>query len=157
MRDAVQVGQEVHDRTTSWDERGTQLINKLLFEKGVGKVNFDFDMFEMKSATEHEVRLARKRTRIISNSQALLKELAKYQTSGRHQYVTTREWKTTACHMYNNEFCRTVCETIMKERNYLDHTSGILGRLSLGPSEAKNITGTINELTKVDPHEQELL
>ena len=90
-------------------------MNKLLFEKGVGKVNFDFDMFKMKSAKEREVRLARKRTSIISNSQALLKKLAKYQTSGRHQHVTTREWKTTACHMYNNEFCKTVCETIMKD------------------------------------------
>ena len=116
---------------------GTQLVNKLLFEKGVGKVNFDFGMFEMKSAKEREVRLARKRTSIISNSQALLKELAKYQTSGRHQHVTTLEWKTTACHMYNSEFCKTVCETIMKEKNNLDNTSGVLGRLSLGPSEAQ--------------------
>ena len=75
--------------TRAW---GTQPMNKLpFFEKGVGKVNFDFGMFEMKSATEHEVRLARKRTSINSNSQ--LKELAKYQTSGRHQHVTTREWK----------------------------------------------------------------
>ena len=100
--------------TRAWE---TQLMNKLLFEKGVGKVNFDFDMFEMKSAKEREVRLTRKRTSIISNSQALLKELA------------------------NNKFCKTVCET----------------RLSLEPSEAKDITGTINELTKVDPHERELL
>ena len=96
-------------------------MNKLLFEKGVGKVNFAFDMFEMKSAKEREV----KRTSIISNS----KELAKHQTSGRHQHVTTREWKTTACHMYNNEFCKTVCETIMKEKNNLDNTPGVLGRL----------------------------
>ena len=59
--------------------------------------------------------------------------------------------------MYNNEFCKTVCETIMKEKNNLDNTSGVLGRLSLGPSEAKDITGTINGLTKVDPQEQELL
>ena len=140
--------------TRAW---GTQLMNKLLFEKGVGKVNFDFDKFEMKSAKEREVRLARKRTSIISNSQALLKELAKYQTSGRHQHATTREWKTTACHMYNNEFCKTVCETIMKEKNSLDNTSGVLGGPPLGPSEAKDITGTINELTMVDPHEQELL
>ena len=45
----------------------------------------------------------------------------------------------------------------MKEKNNLDNTSGVLGQLSLGPSEAKDITGTINELTKLDPHEQELL
>ena len=45
-------------------------------------------MFEMKSSKEREVRLARKRTSIISNSQALLKELAKYQT----------KWKTPTRH-----------------------------------------------------------
>ena len=87
-------------------------MNKLLFEKGVGKVNFDFGMLEMKSAKECEARLARRRRRsIISNSQALLKKLAKYQAGGRHQHVTTREWTTTAYQMYNNEFCKTVCET----------------------------------------------
>ena len=76
---------------------GTQLMNNLLFVKGVGKVNFDFCMFEMKSAKEREVRLARKRTTIVSYSQALLKELTKYQASERHQHVNTWEWKTTAC------------------------------------------------------------
>ena len=83
-------------------------MKKLLFEKGVGKVNFDFDMFEMKSAKEREVRLARKRTSIISNSQALLKEFAKYH-------------KTTACQMYNNEFCKTVCETIAGTQRHQGH------------------------------------
>ena len=55
--------------------------------------------------------------------------------------------------MYNDEFCKTVCETIMKEWNNLDSTSRLLGK----PNEAKDITGTINEPTKVDPHENELL
>ena len=44
----------------------------------------------------------------------------------------------------------------MKEKNDLDDTSEVLGRLSLGPSETKDITGRINELNKVDPHEKEL-
>ena len=41
------------------------------------------------------------------------------------------------------------------EEQFRQHI-GILGRLSLRLSEVKDITGTINELTKVDPHEQEL-
>ena len=79
------------------------------------------------------------------------------QLQEKNPIVTTREWKTTACQMYDNDFCKTVCETIMKEKNNFDNTSGVLGRLSLGRSEAKDITGTINELTKVDQHEQVLL
>ena len=51
----------------------------------------------------------------------------------------------------------SLTETNMKEKSNSDNTSGALGRLSLGPSKAQDITGTINELTKVDPHEQELL
>ena len=43
------------------------------------------------------------------------------------------------------------------EKNNLDNTSSVLGRLSLGPREEKDITNAINELTTVDPHEQELL
>ena len=58
---------------------GTQLMHKLLFAKGVGKLNFDFSMFEMNLTKEREVRLARKRTSIISISQALLKQLTEYQ------------------------------------------------------------------------------
>ena len=91
----------------------------------------------MKSAKEREVRLARKKTSIISNSQALLKELTKHQASGRHQHVRTREWKTTACQMYNDEFCKTMCETIMKEKNSLDNTSGVLGSSRWDPARPR--------------------
>ena len=45
----------------------------------------------------------------------------------------------------------------MKEKNNLDNTSSVLGRLSLGPTEARDITQTINELSKVDPHEKDML
>ena len=45
-------------------------------------------MFEMKPTNDREVRLARKRTSIISNSQALLKELTK----------VPAKWKTPTCH-----------------------------------------------------------
>ena len=37
----------------------------------------------------------------------------------------------------------------MKEKNNLDNTSGVLGR----PTEAIDITQTISELIKEDPHE----
>ena len=46
-----------------------------LLLNGAGKVNFDFCMFEMKSADEREVRQAWKRKSIIRNLQALLAEL----------------------------------------------------------------------------------
>ena len=119
------------------------------------KVNFAFCMFDMQSADEREVRQARRRN-ITSNSQALLAELTKYQCHGRHQHVTLRGWKATTCQVYCDEFCNTVCETITKEKNTLDNTSGDLGRLSLGPTEATDIPKTVNELVRVDPHEEDM-
>ena len=123
--------------------------------KGAEKVHFDFCMFDMQSADEREVRQARRRN-ITSNSQALLAELTKYQSHGRHQHVTLRGWKATTCQVYCDEFCNTVCETITKEKNNLDNTSGDLGRLSLGPTEGTDIPKTINELVRVDPHEEDM-
>ena len=124
---------KIDDRAADWCAWGTQVLNKLLFVKGAGKVNFDFCMFEMKSADEREVRQARKRTNIFSNSQALLTELTKYQSHGRHQHVTLRGFKATTCQVYNDDFSKTVCETIMQENNHSHNTSGVLGRLSLRP------------------------
>ena len=109
----------------------TQLMNKLLFVTGAEKVNFDSRMLEKTSAKEGEVTQARQRTRNICNS---------------------RNWRATACQVYNDESCKTVCETIMKEKNNLDYTSGVLGRLSLGLTEAKEVTRTMNEVIKVEGH-----
>ena len=91
---------------------GSQVINKILFVKGAGKVNFDFCMFETKSADEREVRQARKRTSIISNSQALLTDMTKYQS----HHVTMRGCKATRFQVYNDELCKTVCETNNSEK-----------------------------------------
>ena len=43
-----------------------------------------------------------------------------------------RKWKATACQMYSDEFCNIVCETIMKERNNADNTSGSLWQAVAG-------------------------
>ena len=51
---------------------------------------------------------------------------------------------------------KNVCVTAMKEKISLE-TSGFLGRFSLGSTEVKDITKTIKELTKEDPHELDVL
>ena len=63
-------------------------MNKLLFVKGAGKVNFDFCMFEMKSTNDREVRLARK------------KDEHHQQLAGAAQGVdeVPAKWKTPTCH-----------------------------------------------------------
>ena len=128
--------------------------------KGAGKVNFDFCMFDMKSADEREGRQARKtKTRsIISNSPALLTELTKYQSHGRHQHITMQGMKG---HNMPGVQRRVLQNRVRDhdggEKNSQDNTSGVLDRLSLGTTAGKDITQTINELIKVDPHEKDVV
>ena len=70
----------------SW---GTQLMNKLLFVKNAGKVNFDSCMFDMMSDDHHGIGHAKKRTSIITNSEALLTDMktsVPWRTSTRHAF-----------------------------------------------------------------------
>ena len=138
----------------SW---GTQLMNKLLFVKNAGKVNFDSCMFDMMSDDHHGIGHAKKRTSIITNSEALLTEMKKHQCHGGHRHVTLLGWKAKACQTYTDKFCELVCKTVMNEKNHLDRTAEFLGRLSLGPAEARDVTKAINELINGDPHEKEAL
>ena len=102
-------------------------------------VNFDFCMFEMKSADAHQVRHARKRTPTICISRALLTALTKYCGHARHQHVTmVRVERTRHARVDTEKFCKTVCETIMKEKNNLDNTSGFLGRLMPNTSRGRS-------------------
>ena len=91
-------------------------MNKLLFAQGAGKVKFDFCMFEMMSKDGHSVGHARKRASIITSSAALISELKKYQCHGGHRHVTLPGSKAKACQIYTDEFCETVCKTVMKEK-----------------------------------------
>jgi hypothetical protein len=98
---------------------------------------------------------AKKRTIVISNSAALLRELSKYQCKGAHQHMHLTGGKAKACQKYTEEFCKVVCQTVMNEKNKTEGTHGLLGKLSLGPAEAKDVTMAINELMKADPHKDE--
>ena len=71
----------------SW---GTQLMNKLLFVKNAGKVNFDSCMFDMMSDDHHGIGHAKKRTSIITNSEALLTEMKNI--SAMEDIDTSRFW-----------------------------------------------------------------
>ena len=93
--------------------RGTQLMNKLLLAKGVGKVNFDFCMFDGVDDVPGKWRTPTRRDAGVED----------------HSMPDVQ---------------RRVLQNRVRDR------------LSLRPSEAKDITGTINELIKVDPNEKEL-
>ena len=151
----VQVGQEVHDRTTSWDESlGNSAHEQVTFREGRWKV---------------ELRLRHVRNEISQGARSQTGEEEDehhQQLAGVAQGVgeVPDKWKTPTLHDAGVENHRMphVQERVLQnrvretEKNNSDNTSSVPGRLSLGPSEEKDITGTINELTKVDPHEQEL-
>ena len=104
----------------------TPLINKLLFAKGVGKVNFDQCMFEMKG-------------RGFASPATRRRCSGKWKTPTRQDAGVEDHGMPDVSRRDRNE-----------GENSSDNTSGVLGRLSLGPSETKDITGTVNELINLD-------
>jgi hypothetical protein len=96
---------------SSWQ---TALVKRLFFEKGVGKVNFDFCRFDMKSKDEEGEGQVKKRTGIMSNSKALLEGLSQHNCLGGHRHVHLMGGKAAACQRYPEKFCKY--ETVMKEK-----------------------------------------
>ena len=125
---------------SSWQ---TALVKRLFFEKGVGKVNFDFCRFDMKSKDEEGEGQVKKRTGIMSNSKALLEGLSQHNCLGGHRHVHLMGGKAAACQRYPEKFCKYVCETVMKEKEQ--------------EAEFKNITKVINQLLPADPHSEDEL
>ena len=89
------------------------LMNKLFLLGGAGQVNFDFCMFGMEAADKFGPGSARKRTRIVTNSTALLKGLAKFQCNRGHRHVPLLAGRAAACQKYPDEFCDFVCKPVV--------------------------------------------
>ena len=134
---------------TSWR---TGLLNKLFTIGGGGQVSFDLCRFGMTSEDEQGKGKVRKRTRIVSNSMALLEELSKHQCTGDHRHVHLMAGRAQACQRYPEEFCDLVCEVVMKEKNLMGKHAKLLGRLGHAGARAEDVTGLIGNLEKTDPH-----
>ena len=134
---------------SSWQ---TVLLNKLLREADATKVTFDFCQLGMKSEDEHGTGPAQKRTSVMTNSEALAKELSRHRCQRNHRHVPLVDGRARACQEYPDEFCELVCRTVMRE---FDERACRLSRPDdfNKDSKSKNITSVINQLMlEADPH-----
>ena len=131
------------------------IVRRMLAIPGAAKVNFDFCKLGMCSADKWGPGLVKKRTSIVTNSADLALGLGKQQCTQDHRHVILMEGRAGPCQQYPEQFCDYVCRTVMKEKNKIIGNAALM-RLGLSHQEARDITMTINELNKADPHEEEL-
>ncbi len=98
---------------SSW---GTQMMNQVANMNGVMKVNFDFCAMDMKTKdVSGEMKPAKKRTTVLTNSAAIATLLREAQCTGLHEHVPLLEGRAGPCQEYTDKFCRIVCEGIKRE------------------------------------------
>ena len=97
---------------SSWALRLTNLLAQCPNTRGV---NFDFCMLGMKSSDDQGEALAKKRTKIVTNSKAIADELEKYQCDGLHRHVILESGRPKACERYPDKFCQVILEAFKIE------------------------------------------
>ena len=98
---------------SSWS---TKALNILMGEKGVYKVDFDFCMLGMEARGDDGVmRPAKKRTGVVTNSEAVASVLERAQCRNEHEHVHLLGGKAGPCQIYPDKFCRLVCEGVKQE------------------------------------------
>ena len=104
---------------TSW---GMKEIVCLMMNDQVGTVNVDMCCFGMTATKEGKEGPVRKRTRIISNSQEVLKRVDRTCPNRGgvqvHEHVVLEGGKAKQAQVYPREFCRAVCEGIAAEKRF---------------------------------------
>ena len=86
---------------SSWALRLTNLLAQC---PGTRSVNFDFCMLGMKSSDDQGEALAKKRTKVVTNSDAIAATFEKYQCNGLHTHVALENGRAKACEKYPDKF-----------------------------------------------------
>ena len=107
------------------------------------KIDFDFCMVGMTTvdADGNEVP-AKKRTGIVTNSEAIASILRRAQCDGSHRHEQLLGWRASKAQIYPDKFCRRVCEGIKQELQRDRWRNEML--------KANNITEEFNCLMKLE-------
>ena len=101
------------ESASSWS---TKVVSTLAQVQGVYKVAFDFCMMGMKSKDDNgEEHPAKKRTGILTNSEATASILRRAQCDGGHVHVPLLNGRAGPCQAYPDKFCRLICEGLRQE------------------------------------------
>ena len=99
----------------SWSMQAMQQM-KLL--EGVSATKFDFCMLGMKTTDSRgNTTAARKKTIVMTNSQAITLLLREAQCRAEHAHTPLLGGRAGPCQEYPDEFCRLVCEGVKREKD----------------------------------------
>ena len=98
---------------SSW---GTAILQYLAKLSGVHNVRFDFCALGMKTVdNQGREAAAKKRTGVLTNSQAVADLLQEAQCRRDHRHQQLLDGRAGPCQKYTDKFCRLVCEGIKRE------------------------------------------
>ena len=121
------------ETASSWSTKAVQNLARV---QGVYKVAFDFCMMGMLTkGPDGEQHPAKKRTGILTNSQAIASALRRAQCDGKHVHVPLLGGGLAGpCQIYPDKFCRLVCDGLKEElarsrwRNQMAKTYDVTGQ-----------------------------
>ena len=94
----------------------TEMIANMEKLPGVEVVTFDFCTLGMKAQDKDgEMRPAKKRTSVITNSSSTQLLLREAQCHRQHRHVKLLDGRAKACEIYPEKFCRLVCEGVKQD------------------------------------------
>ncbi len=100
---------------SSWD---SEIIQSLAGVNGVHKTKFDFCMLGMTTTDKHGKRVpAKKRTAVLTNSDAIATLLRGAQCRGEHWHMELIGGRAGPCQVYPEKFSRLICEGIRREQD----------------------------------------
>ena len=92
------------------------MVQRLSAEMGVDTVLFDFCRLGMTAAgTNGEKGLAKKRTRVLTNSRHIPRLLERARCSGDHEHVVLQGGRAAGCQVYTESFCAAIVEGLKRE------------------------------------------
>ena len=97
---------------SSW---GLETVRRVASIPDVYSVDFDFCELGMTSVDEQGEAPAKKRTRILTNSQEIAQSISRAQCSGTHRHVALVGGRASACQVYPDMFCDTLCAAYSRE------------------------------------------
>ena len=83
---------------------------------GIHRVNFDCCALGMMTKDRHGVPMAaKKRTAVLTNSDAIATLLREARCRGEHKHQPLLDGRAGPCQVYTDKFCRQACESVKRE------------------------------------------
>ncbi len=132
------------------------MMRRLAAEMGVHSVMFDFCRLGMTTGGADGMKgMAKKRTRVLTNSRHIARLLEHAQCSGDHEHVVLQGGRAAKCQVYTESFCTAIVEGLKREIADEQWVKNVYNALD-ATEEMQNLLTMQENLEKVVPPEEQL-